>query len=251
MANELKITGIVLSTIPIGDYDKRLIILTKEKGRITVFARGSRKPNSKLLSCTQVFSFGEFILYPTKKAYNLKQGNLKNSFFEIRGDIEQLSYGMYLNELIGYISTEEEKSYDMVILLYKALLVLSKKVIPNKLIKNIFELRLLSMVGLMPEVVNCIKNEGEVCGQIKFFSVSDGGVVCKEHGLLLKDKLKISESTRYTMQYILSSDINKLFSFNVSREVMNELSQIMKGFINYHMSIKFKSLEFIEGLDNI
>ena len=48
MVETMTVVGMVISGTPISEYDKRLVILTKELGKITAFARGARKPTSRI-----------------------------------------------------------------------------------------------------------------------------------------------------------------------------------------------------------
>lgn len=67
MIDSLVLTGMVIKATDVGEFDKRLVILTKERGKIVAFARGARRPKSMFVAVTRIFAFGEFILYEAEK----------------------------------------------------------------------------------------------------------------------------------------------------------------------------------------
>ena len=84
MVNQITLTGMILTAAPIGEYDRRVVILTRERGRISAFARGARRPNSALMGVTSPFSFGEFTVYEGRTSYTLVSASISNYFQELR-----------------------------------------------------------------------------------------------------------------------------------------------------------------------
>lgn len=258
MPVSITVTGMVLSAMPVGDYDKRLVILTKESGKISAFAKGARKPNSALLACSQPFTFGEFTIYPGRSSYTIMSVEVSNYFGELRDDFTLLCYGFYFCEFADYLTKENNDEKEILKLLYQTLRALGKKTIDVALIRLIFELKIMALNGEMPQVFECIKCQRNKKGEQEtdriamsdkyYFSADSGGILCEACRGNDRNAISIGTSTLYTMQYIISKEIEKLYTFKVSDEVLGELMRCVKSYLNRYIDHDFKSLEMLKNL---
>lgn len=240
------VTGMVLSAMPVGDYDKRLVILTKEFGKISAFAKGARRPNSALLACSQSFSFGEFSLFTGKSSYTVTSADITNYFPELRADIESVYYGMYFCEFADYITKENNDEREVLKLLYQTLRAVAKKTIELPLIRLVFEFKVMALSGMAPQVFECIKCENTEADYS--FSAYSGGLLCDACKANDITAVRLSTSSVYTLQYIISKDVENLYTFRVSQEVLSELGICVKRFLDNHLNHEFKSGELIQAL---
>jgi len=248
MSESITVTGMVLSVMPIRDYDKRLTILTTDRGKITAFARGARRQNSPLLAGTNPFCFGEFEVYPGKDSYTLVKANITNYFRELTTDYKNAYYGFYFLELALYFAQENSDERDLLKLLYQSLRALESENFDNGLVRSIYELRVLLINGEYPAVFQCQKCKKE--DHISFFSAHFNGTLCSSCGNTKSD-IPLTDSDLYTLQFILTAQLQKLFTFAVTPEVKEKLEKVTKSFLNQIVHHEFKSLKILaETLKN-
>ena len=156
MGLSITVTGMVLTAMPISDYDKRITILTKERGKITAFARGARRPGSQLLAATNPFAFGEFELFEGRSSYNLTKASIQNYFRELVTDLDAASLGFYFMEFAEYFCQENSDEVEMLKLLYQSLRALESPHIPKELVRAVFELKAITINGEGPSVFECM-----------------------------------------------------------------------------------------------
>lgn len=245
MKDKIELTGMILSSTIVGDYDKRLVILTRERGKITAFARGARKPNSPYLGISEPFNFGTFTLLEGYDAYRLIGGEIKDYFLEVKNDIEGICYGTYFCDVLEYLCVEGIGDVNILNLIYLTLKALMKKELPNRLVQRIFELKVLVFDGEEMAAFSCVK-----CGEKKLvaFYSFENGMLCKNCAKKVKGVFYLAESALYTIQYILSTPLEKLYTFQVSDVVFEEMDIVIGQYFKQHVSKKFNSLEILASL---
>lgn len=213
MREQTGVTGIILKVEPIGEYDRRVVILTRERGKISAFARGARKQGSRLLASTNPFCFGQFWLYEGRAAYSISETSISNYFEGMRENFEASCYGMYFLELMDYYTRENNDEKEMLKLLYQSLRALLHEGLSNSLVRYIFEMKALAINGEYP-------------------------------GLPERDT-PYHTSTQYAVSYIVNAAVEKLYTFTVTNQVLEELSQIAEQFRNRFIDKKMKSLDIL------
>jgi len=210
------VTGIVLSAMPIGEYDKLLVLLTKERGKIRVFAKGARRLNSPLMAAANIFAFGEFQIFESRTSYRAGQVSIQNYFSELMQDFEGACYGQYFLEFVGYYSKENADCKDFLRLVYQSLRALSVPSLPRTLVRYIFELKAMVYSGECPQT---------------FEQYQDWN---------------LNTSTLYALQYVVSSPVEKLYTFTLSEEVGQEFGKVVTHMRKRYVGHHFKSLEILE-----
>ncbi len=243
MEDTVEVTGLVSFSAPAGEYDRRLVLLTRELGRITVFAVGARRPTCPYIAACRTFTFAKFTLYQSRSAYRIRTAQIVESFDSLSQDFDAVSYGTYLLELAGYFSEENVEMPDTVNLIYVSLKALLKPAIPKKLVRRVFELRILQLNGVEPQVFECV-----YCGK----PIKDGYFELKKHGISCREcktdeyATYVNNSVTVSMQYILTVPFTKLYTFAVTEDVLRVLGECVDRYYRLYVGHKFKSLEMLE-----
>lgn len=247
MRDTVTVTGMIVQSSPIKEFDRRVELLTKEAGRISAFARGARRPNSLLCACTVLFTFGEFQLYEGRDSYTLTAGSIKNQFAALAEDYDALCYCSYFAEMARYFTRENLEAPQELLLMYVTMRAVMAGKQPLPLIRMVYELRMMQIQGEMLELFQCL-NCGAVGAQTVYLSA--GGLVCdscveQDAGLRQSTPIHLSGDALYTIQYILTAELEGLFAFQISDTVFQELDNFRTRYLKRYLPHRFSTLDFI------
>lgn len=233
-----KINGIILSENNLGDFDKMLTMLTPGAGKISCVAKGARRPKSALLAGTQMFCFGEYLVYKGSNTYHINSVEPIEVFYNIRTDLDKLKYAVHINKIIQDVTHENQNCYNILQLLLNTLYTISETDKNLDLVLSVFKLRLLCILGFTPKLSECTNcKEKEKLNQ---FSIRDNGVKCEICSKQDKSTINMSESTANAIKYVVTAPAKKLYSFNIKDESLEEFKLITKIYFNDKLEKEYK-----------
>lgn len=156
MGGTYKATGINLKSMPLGESDRLLTVLTREFGLIRVVAPGARKHKSSLGGRSGLFVVNQLLIAKGRSLDKIIQAESLQSYAGLSQDLKKLTASQYLAELALFQALSDQPQEELFHLLVEHLDRLEKRpgaVTLASLAHASFHL--LALAGVAPQVQLC------------------------------------------------------------------------------------------------
>jgi len=247
MPERIVTRGLVLRETQSKEADKILTVLTAERGKLAVIARGARRRNSRIAAASQLLAFSELVVYERRNWFLLDEASTITLWDNVRRDVLLLSLASYFAELAEAVTGEDVPAKETLSLLLNALYALDTLDKPPALVKAAFELKLLALSGYEPLVTNCA-----VCGRTApeepMFDAAQGVVLCRRCADVARELLPLDPGSLAAMRHVLGSEQKRMLSFTLSGETMTRFARVCERFARVQLERSFRTLDFYKNL---
>lgn len=238
--------AIVLRRANLAETDKIVTLLTREKGKLSAVAKGSRRPTSRLAGATELFGYCRMLLAVGQNLDVVTQVEVRESFAHLRNDLEKIAAASYMAELVDHFTEERLPHPEVFDLLLSGLYVLNALDDPA-LIATAFSLQMLAVAGYTPSFAECVRCHTR---DVEFtaFSPAMGGVVCRSCRMSVKDALHAAPETLDAARALLAWDLPRASRLDISNRARGQLLRLVRAFLHFRTERPIKSARFLDEL---
>lgn len=239
--------AIVLKRQDIRENDSLVLFYTKKQGKISLIARGTKKPASKLVGHLEPLNVIDLMVVPGKTYSYVGSLKSEKTFFSLRTDIDGLKWAFAgISSFLRLISAEGEKDERLFSLLYNYLKILddlargeaAKR--EGEISYAVFIFRLLTIIGYRPQIEKCLHCSLTYSSQAKYFDLQNGGILCEKCYFRLKEDrregyFKVSDSSIKILSFILNEDkfLGKKLKFSL--KLGHELANLANNYLEFRL----------------
>lgn len=239
--------GIVLRAVNYRESSRILTVFSRDRGRITVSAKGCLRPKCRERAATEQFTLGEYGLTERTGRYYLNTACIEDAFYNLRLDIDRLAHAAYFVELCESVLNEEEPQGELFDLLALMLKSLCDGKINLEMVRLFFEVKAMDILGFRPEVSSCAACGGDLKDKL-WFSVTAGGAVCENCRLEAADGKPMLPGTAAFLRQVLDWDTERMSVLKPAAAVMENLEQAWRPFLKWHLEKTYKIDGFMDKL---
>lgn len=238
--------GIVLKSRPYGESNKIVTIMTREIGKVTVMARGAKKPTSRLASVTLNFSHGMYVIQQAKGMGTLQQGEILHSRRFLTTDIVATAYASYIVELIDKLIEEGRPEPFVFEVLQQALNAIEEQYDPEAICLFV-DWKLLPYAGVQP-ILHACSGCGEVEGEFAY-SFSQGGFLCHRCYHLDPYIIRLTPKHLKLIRMFYTVPIDQIGKLDLKKETKQFIKKIVTTIYEEQTGMRLKSRSFIEQVE--
>lgn len=240
-------SGVVLRVTDTKETDRILTVLTPDRGKIPLIARGARRKNSRLAAACQMPAYSELIIYKRGGWYLLDEASPVELFDGLGRDIQLLALAAWFCELTEAVCAEETACPEILSLLLNGLYALCYTEKEPQLVKAAFQFRLMALAGFEPLASGCA-----VCGreepEAPMLDVVHGVVHCGGCKRLGGLSMPLTAAGLAALRHVLYCDSRRLYGFTLEPEALRELDHAGEAFIVGQLERSFRTLDYYKSL---
>ena len=253
MREQFTTNVINLKSYNISEADKIIVMYSKEKGLIKGVAKGIKKTTSKLGGRMDMLVANKLMLNKGKTLDTICQAEALNTFFNLRNDMNKLFYAMYASEIVSNFGIENDpNSEEIYDLFYSFLEKLSNAKTKEQAMLSVlkFQLKIMYITGYSIELNDCVKCQKEPNSEEIYFSIEQGGILCKDCASDICKKVKVPQKIREFLNTILKEDFNTQTKYDdlVTEKICDTCINLLKNYIEYYSPKRFKTTQMLESI---
>jgi len=208
--------GIVLKKTRFSDSSAYITVISEE-GIVTFSAKGIFSPKNRNAPATALYTYSEFVLSCHGENATLSSACIIRALIRQGVDFESLALANYVSTLAHDVTFTEEDSPAIFKLLGTALAIINKMEVPCRIVKAVFELRLMAHLGFYPDLDACSRCGKDFKGG--YFLPLEGNVICSECEVFSeKKKIPLPHSVSDALRHLLSVSDTAAFGIRFGDE---------------------------------
>ncbi len=254
-----EVHGLVVGVVEFGERDRLITLLSAEQGLLTARVNGARQLKNRYMATTQLFCYGRYILEERAGRFTVQDVMLEETFYDLRAEIDRAALASYICEVVCYTGTEQPDT-ELLRLVLNTLYATANALYPNRRIKSVFELRMASILGFMPDVDSCA-----VCGRDRgeaILHIPQGNLICTDcretlaatemnEGYEGRDSIAlVSPGVLDAIRYIIYAPLERIFSFKLNDDDERLLARACEEYLLWHVDRTFSSLTFYKQVSD-
>lgn len=240
---DYSVNALVLRSLPVGDYDKSLMLFAEGEGPVRCWAKAAGRIKSPLLAASSVYTYGRYTLNRRGERVTVRQAEVIESFFDLRKDIGALAGAGFVAELCAALTVEGQQDDGLLRLTLNALYALSRGVAGCDSILGAYIFRALTGAGYMPHLDDCVR-----CGrqdETYAFSPLDGGLICRRCAPSAKP---LPQAAIDAIRYITTCEDKKLYMFKTQGGLDIQLAALAAEYAQNQLARPFETYTFYRNI---
>ena len=224
--------AVVLRTIPLGEADRIVTLMTENHGRVRAVAKGIRRTTSKFGSRLEPTTHVSLQLYAGRELDTITQAETITHLGAIRDDLHRFGRANVMLETVDQVALEREPNNALYRMLVGALAELDRDDAP--LVLAGFLLKLLALEGFQPQLDECV-----ACGtrsNLVAFDVDDGGLRCTDD----RRGIAVDHEAIFLMRQMLGGELSAALREPESAATA-EAEAVAVGLVEHHIERRLRA----------